>query len=205
MSTEQDNIGFVRAFPEGKTVEFEEWKMFYFIRHGKTNYSERNTKIYQGFGVNLSKLSELGVSQVKEAAKDERLKGADIILSSPYTRALQTAAILSKELGIDIVIETDLHEWLANKNYIYENDETAENAYLEYKKRCGKYPEDEEKLWEDAESIKKRVLKVLNQYRDYKRIIVACHGMMIQATTGKEHPACAEIVEYDLTDERCER
>ncbi|MGI6462069.1 MAG: histidine phosphatase family protein [Candidatus Scatomorpha sp.] len=109
--------------------------MFYFIRHGKTDYSERNTKIYQGFGVNLSKLSELGVSQVKEAAKDERLKGADLILSSPYTRALQTAAILSKELGADIVVESDLHEWLANKNYIYEKDKTTEKAYIEYRKK----------------------------------------------------------------------
>ena len=40
--------------------------MFYLVRHGKTDYSERNTKIYQGFGVNLSKLSEKGVRQVKK-------------------------------------------------------------------------------------------------------------------------------------------
>ena len=89
--------------------------MFYLVRHGKTDYSERNTKIYQGFGVNLSKLSEKGVRQVKETALDDRLKGTDLILSSPYTRALQTAAILSKELGAELVVETDLHEWLANK------------------------------------------------------------------------------------------
>ena len=105
--------------------------MFYFVRHGAPDYSERNTKIYQGFGVNLARLSEKGVQQIKETAKDERLQGADIILSSPYTRALQTASILSKELGVDIVIETDLYEWLANKNFIYEDDGTAERFYLE--------------------------------------------------------------------------
>ena len=71
--------------------------MFYFIRHGETDYSDRNTKIYKGFGVNLSPLSENGIQQIKETAKDLRLTDADIILSSPYTRALQTAAILSKE------------------------------------------------------------------------------------------------------------
>ncbi len=174
--------------------------MFYFIRHGKTDYSERNTKIYQGFGVNLSKLSELGVSQVKEAAKDERLKGADLILSSPYTRALQTAAILSKELGADIVVETDLHEWLANKNYIYEKDKTAEKAYIEYRKKQGKYPKDKEKSWESADSVKKRVLKVLYKYREYKKVIVVCHGIMIEAVTGEELPDCAGIVEFDLAD-----
>ena len=174
--------------------------MFYFIRHGKTDYSERNTKIYQGFGVNLSKLSELGISQVKEAAKDERLRGADLILSSPYTRALQTAAILSKELGADIVVETDLHEWLANKNYIYEKDKTAEKAYIEYRKKRGKYPKDKEKPWESADSVKKRVLNVLYKYREYKKVIVVCHGIMIEAVTGKELPDCAGIVEFDLAD-----
>ena len=56
--------------------------MFYFIRHGQTDYSERNTKIYQGFGVNLSRLSPTGIQQIKEAARDKRLKDADIILSS---------------------------------------------------------------------------------------------------------------------------
>lgn len=31
--------------------------MFYFVRHGKADYSERDRKIYQGFGVNLAPLS----------------------------------------------------------------------------------------------------------------------------------------------------
>lgn len=174
--------------------------MFYFVRHGDPDYSERNTKIYQGFGVNLAKLSEKGVRQIKETAKDERLQGADIIISSPYTRALQTASILSKELGVDIVVETDLHEWLANKNFIYEDDETVENAYTEYEKNQGIYPAGEEKLWEDAKSIRERVLNVLKKYAGYKRVIVACHGMMIQATTEGKHLKCGEIAEFDFAE-----
>lgn len=172
--------------------------MFYFVRHGKTDYSERNTKIYQGFGVNLSKLSEEGITQIKETAKDERLKDADIILCSPYTRAVQTASILSKELDIDIVIETDLYEWLANKNFIYEDDKTAGQAFEEYEKYHGQYPDGKEMVWENASSIKNRVLEVLYKYSSYKKVIIACHGMMIQATTGGKHPACGEVVEFDI-------
>ena len=41
-------------------------------------------------------------------------------MCSSYTRAVQSAAILSKELGLEIRIETDLHEWVANDLYIYE-------------------------------------------------------------------------------------
>lgn len=172
--------------------------MFYFVRHGQTDYSERNIKVYQGFGVNLAGLTETGIRQIKETAKDSRLKKADIILSSPYTRALQTAAILSKELGIDIVIETDLHEWLANKNFRYEDDETAERSYMEYEKNEGKYPDGEERPWENAEAMRERVINVLKRYSDYECVIVACHGMMIQAVTEGKHPDNGEIVEFNL-------
>ncbi|MCI8398236.1 MAG: hypothetical protein HFF90_02390 [Oscillibacter sp.] len=57
---------------------------------------------------------------------------------------MQTASILSKELALDIAVETDLHEWLANKNYIYESDEAAEKAYEEYGRFHGAYPDGQE-------------------------------------------------------------
>ena len=111
--------------------------MFYFVRHGETDYSERGTKIYQGHGTNLAPLSETGIGQIRKAAKDIRLQEANLILCSSYTRAVQSAAILSKELGLEIRIETDLHEWVANDLYIYEDDHTAEKAYEEYVKNKG--------------------------------------------------------------------
>ncbi len=171
--------------------------MFYFIRHGEPDYSEQNTKIFQGFGVHLAGLSEKGAAQIKASAQDSRLSRADIILCSPYTRAVQTAAILSKELGTDISIETDLHEWLANKNYIYEDDETAQRAYEEYRRQQGIHTSDTQ-LWEEAQSVRERVTGVLKRYASYKKVVVACHGMMIQATTGKHHPDYGEIVAFDL-------
>ena len=128
--------------------------MFYFVRHGEPDDRERNTGIFQGFGVHLAPLTERGAAQIKETAKDPRLLGTDLILCSPYTRAVQTAAILLKELNIEIKIETDLHEWLANKTYHYE---TAKKAFREY-------PSQTQKPWENALSIKNRVLNALNRY-----------------------------------------
>ncbi len=174
--------------------------MFYFVRHGQVDYSEINCKIYQGFGVNLSPLSEEGVRQIEETAKDERLSGADIIISSPYTRAVQSAAIISKVTNAPLVVETDLHEWLANKNYVYESDETAKRAYLEYEENHGRYPQGEKRLWEDAETIKKRVVRVLKKYSGYDKVIVVCHGTMIAATTGEKRPVNGQIVEFGLSD-----
>lgn len=171
---------------------------FYLIRHGKTDYSQRNQKIYQGFGVNLSPLSIEGIKEIQNTSKDTRLSQASIILSSPYTRALQTAAILSKELQKDIIVETDLHEWMANKNYIYEEDERAGKSYREFVEFNGAYPTDKHMDWEDMSSMRKRILPILNKYKHYPKVIIACHGMFIQALCNGYHPQNGEIVEFEL-------
>ncbi len=172
--------------------------MLYLVRHGKTDYSLQNTKIYQGYGVNLSPLSKEGIEQIHITSKDPRLKDADLILSSPYTRALQTAAIISKAIGVDIAVETDLHEWIANRNYIYEDDETAVRAYSEYTKNCGEYSNNSKWNWETSSDIRARVIPVLQKYKHLDKVVVACHGTLIQAITGGHLPKNGEIVEFEL-------
>lgn len=56
----------------------------------------------------------------------------------------------------------------------------------------------ETQTWEEATAIRERVIRVLKRYASYGKVIIAGHGMMIQATTGKDHPQCGEIVEYHL-------
>lgn len=172
--------------------------MFYLVRHGEPDYSEIDTKVYRGFGANMCPLSERGREQIKESAKDLRLQNANIIIASPYGRALQTAAILSKELGVDIIVETDLHEWLANKNYIYEGFNIAQNNLTEFDDNNGCYPIGEERDWETFEIMKKRAVNVLEKYKDYDKVIVACHGKLMQAITGLHHPIHGEIFEFEL-------
>jgi broad specificity phosphatase PhoE len=65
----------------------------------------------KGHGRDLVPLTDNGIAQAKAAARDPRIGRSEIILSSPYTRALHTAAIVSMELGIDIKVEHDLREW----------------------------------------------------------------------------------------------
>ena len=78
---------------------------FYFIRHGQMDFSLENTKFFQGRGTHMIPLSELGRQQIKTAAQDERLRDAQLIISSPFGRTLHSAAILSKELGLDIRVD----------------------------------------------------------------------------------------------------
>ena len=82
------------------------------VRHGEPDYSDIDERGYIGHGRDLAKLTEKGVRQAERAAEDTRLQGAELILSSPYTRALQTASIISRITQIPLTVETDLHEWM---------------------------------------------------------------------------------------------
>ena len=71
--------------------------LFYLVRHGEADYSQLMENGFFGFGRDFAPLSKTGIEQVEKTAKDQRLKSAQIIVTSPYTRALQTAAIISSK------------------------------------------------------------------------------------------------------------
>ena len=172
--------------------------VFYFIRHGQADFSPKNTKLYQGWGFNLLTLSELGRRQIKAAARDDRLKPARLILSSPLGRALHSAAILSRELDLDIQVETDLHEWAADAvDYAWLPDEEAERRYQALTDNHGRHPDGETPPWESAAQMKERVFSVLEKYKDYPCVIVSCHGTLMQYVLDIPHPENGQIVELE--------
>lgn len=61
---------------------------------------------------------------------EDILKNSEIIISSPYIRALQTAAIISKETKIPLTVEIDLREWQPDKIFQYG---TAEESFALHK------------------------------------------------------------------------
>lgn len=63
------------------------------IRHGEPDFRYVTERKFKGHGRDLAQLKQRGIEQAKAAAKGERLNGAQLIVSYPYTRALQTAAI----------------------------------------------------------------------------------------------------------------
>ena len=73
---------------------------FYLIRHGEPDYTYGDNHGYIGQGHDFAPLNIEKIEEVVETSKDKRLKEAQIIISSPYTRALQTASIISKEYYI---------------------------------------------------------------------------------------------------------
>ena len=171
---------------------------FYFIRHGEADIKEYNSKIYKNRGQDMITLSKKGIEQINNTANDERLKKAQIIITSPFGRALHSAAILSKRLGIDIAVETDLHEWQPDSNYDFLSSEDAMNSFIEFSKNSGIKSENSKYNWETIDSVKKRVDSVLNKYKKYDEVIVVCHGVVIKCYLGVDEINNGQIVEYNL-------
>lgn len=154
---------------------------FIFIRHGEPRYDEVVARGFKNQGYDLGKLTDRGVLQAHEVSKDLRLEGADIIVSSPYTRALQTAAIVSKNTQINLTVETDLHEWMPDVTFSDRDDVSL--AYPEFIGNNGIRNDETKYNWESMEEVQKRSRIALKPYLKYDKVIVVCHGIVMSSFT----------------------
>lgn len=165
------------------------------IRHGQPDYSEVTERKYIGHGRD----SELGKEQAERVSRDVRLKGSEIILSSPYTRALQTAAIISKNTGIPIEVETDLIEWMPDLTFTYDGPKNFAEIDAEIIKYKGEWYAECKYQWESFSSVGKRAFDVIRKYLGYRKVIVVAHGVLMrQFVYMDEVPNCEVVtMEFD--------
>lgn len=162
---------------------------FYLIRHDKPDYTYGDTHGFIGQGHDFAPLKQ-------DRIKDVRLKNAQIIVASPYTRALQTASIISKEIGLEIVVEPDIREWQPDLTYQYKNSDEMKGYYKDYIENNGVYPINEKRKWETKEQLNNRVMSVINKYKEkYDTIIVVAHKMAFQSICDCGDMKPAEIFE----------
>jgi broad specificity phosphatase PhoE len=90
-------------------------KKIYFVRHGESIFNTENRE--QGAD---GSLSDTGRSQAEFVAKRFHTIALDAIVSSPYTRAMETAKIINKELNKDILYSDFLIERRPPSKYIAE-------------------------------------------------------------------------------------
>ncbi|MGL4610856.1 MAG: histidine phosphatase family protein, partial [Trueperaceae bacterium] len=88
----------------------------YLIRHGETDWQLMSERGVRGLAASLAPLTMMGRLQIEAITADYRLQEADAILCSSFTRALESAALLSRKLNKPLYVEYDLHEWLPQKD-----------------------------------------------------------------------------------------
>lgn len=171
----------------------------FFVRHGEPDYMPCDIRGFIGHGRDLAPLSVSGIKDAEKAAMDIRLTNAQLLISSPYTRALQTASYISNNIGLPLLVEVDLHEWIPDKTFQFSS--SHESAFLnrDYKENGGNPPAGKVVKWESIEEIRSRVIAVISKYSDYDEVIMVCHQMVIQAITGIESVQYGGIVEFDYT------
>lgn len=172
-----------------------------FIRHGEPDYSKVSELGYKGHGRDLAHLSEIGMVQANLVAKDSKLLGAELILSSPYTRAIQTAAIISKETGLDIEIVTELHEWLPDLSFTYDSEVTVSNAVRSLSHHKGECPENYHPKYETLSSVFDRVMSALMPFLKHEKIVVVCHGVVMRQFQYAEHIDYCGIAEVEMNED----
>lgn len=171
-----------------------------FMRHSEPDYSFVEEKKYIGHGIDLAQLTENGIRIAEKASMDSRLNDADIIVSSPYTRALQTAAIISKNRKLDIRVELDLHEWMPDLSFQYSSKEQASKINRLCIEQKGVCPDNSEVKFENLEDVFYRAKKALLKYSCYKKIIVVTHGIVIRRFAFESNIPFCGIKEIDFDE-----
>jgi broad specificity phosphatase PhoE len=157
------------------------------LRHGQSEFNLHFSATRRDPGIIDPRLTELGQSQVAEAVA--RLAGEKItrIVSSPYTRALQTATPLARAFGMKVVINPVVRE-----RYAFACDVGTPRTELEHAWPDHDFSSIEEIWWPPIEEPEAAVIARAALFRgemaalpDSASTLVVSHWGFILAMTGK--------------------
>ncbi|MDO8558961.1 MAG: class I tRNA ligase family protein [bacterium] len=149
---------------------------YYILRHGLNHYQvEKQGWTYPWPEEKPVLLNKEGEKQAKKAAKELKDKGIDIIYFSDMNRTRQTAEIVNKELGAEIIMDKRLRDLnlgvchgIKKVQFFHDFPKTLESFY-------GKKPEGGENWGE----VRKRIVDFLNDVdkkHKNKTILIVSHG-----------------------------
>ena len=165
------------------------------LRHAQPDYSAVEGK---GPGFNhLAPLSAAGIEQAQAVSQHELLANAELVISSPYTRTLQTAAIIAGSLALPLVVDVGFHERLPDTKNELKTREELEQSFEEYDLCKGIHTADGLHHWESTAQQISRVKHSLGKYTAHKKVIIVTHGELIRRFRPGRLPFCGLVqVEY---------
>ena len=155
--------------------------ILYLVRHGETDWN----KEYRFQGRTDIPLSKEGMIQAEKVG--QRLKDKfDVIYTSPLTRAVQTAEIISKTSSMspiiyDNLIEVDFGEWEGLTFEQVERDYAKEYKLWKTDENLGPILGGEQNMKNAAIRGKKALLDIVSKNKG-KNIVVVAHGAIIKAS-----------------------
>ncbi len=155
------------------------------MRHGEPTYADTAAMGLRGQGAELGQLTAAGIAQAEAAANDPRIQDCDLIVSSPYPRALHTAAIVSRKTDCPIEVAPGIFEWIPALDWEDLSQQEIHDAWQEYKRNGGVHlPGDRFHKWETHAQLRARVLPWILPYterNDLKKLLIVSHGGVMRA------------------------
>jgi broad specificity phosphatase PhoE len=148
---------------------------YFLLRHGQNFYqSELPDIVYPWPEPFPILLTDKGKGEIRVSAKRLKKKKIDIIFSSDAARARQSAEIVGKEIGSDIILDSRLRD----TNFgIFgkKKKEEYNNFFSEKKEKFIKRPPEGEN-WDDVgERVKEFLNETEEKYKN-KNILIVSHG-----------------------------
>jgi glucosyl-3-phosphoglycerate phosphatase len=171
------------------------------LRHGQSEFNLHFTATRRDPGIVDARLTELGHLQAAEAA--ELLSGERVnrIITSPYTRALETAAPLGRALGVKVLINPIVRE-----RYAFACDVGTPRTELERAWPGHDFSVIDEVWWPAVEEPAASVIGRAALFRaemaalpDWSDTVVVSHWGFILSLTGKS-VLNGQWLRYDPTE-----
>jgi broad specificity phosphatase PhoE len=141
------------------------------FRHGQTDWNIN----FLLQGVTDIPMNKTGIEQVKLAARAIKVEDWDVILTSPLTRALQTAEIIASQNGFSEIIEQEL---LIERSFGQAEGLSHEQWRAKYS-NLDEIPGGESRTQLAERS--KLLLETISQELAGKRVLAISHGALIRA------------------------
>lgn len=147
----------------------------YLVRHAESPYTEGNERTR---GLTTKGYSDLAT--VTEILQSEEI---DVIVSSPYTRAVLTVEPIAKILGLEIKIFEDLREHhFCSEDYNLSDDDLSVSIERLLSDQYFSLPGGESNKQLLARSLPV-FMKMLDQFKG-KRVVIGTHGIIMTALMG---------------------
>ena len=155
-----------------------------FVRHGIPDYSLCDERKMTQLEKDYAPLHRGGISDIHVTANKLLNKNAELIIASPYTRALQTAEILNRRLGLELFVEHDLREWRADLSGGYIDLSERDRRWQEHRETLKHNVHPKDVPYESWAELKNRAENVLRKYDEYSKVIIVSHFNVFESLAG---------------------
>lgn len=154
---------------------------YFLMRHGE---AENNTEEIITAENSKFKLTESGRQQVEDSINNANLGKIDIIISSPFTRAKETAEIVSQKIGYkteDIIYDERVREWEVSSIFEGKEREGLIRYYsTDYLDNTGEALPGSESFQSLVKRLGDFIYDIENKYKD-KNILIVGHFCAFKA------------------------